>query len=132
MINENEVGNIWVLWEKLGLAIRPDGYPHNNSANVIRILEKWPPLFNLVWLDPVNKRILTRGSNGVAREWTHIDNLRLAIRLQGELQLHHMSSGRVFQAVRVYTHEQALRNDCWASPQQQRIPSIVLSPMSFV
>lgn len=59
-----------------------DNHPLNNESNMLRVLENFEPLRNLLWYDEFFDDFFTRSETGVERPWTDEDSARLLISFQ--------------------------------------------------
>ena len=99
-----------ILWEELGIACSKQGLPACNADNVLRALERYAPLSNLIWFDTFHQRHFTQAPDGTSREWTDADTSSLLIRFQRELGLSRMSKDALWDGLVTYGLAHA-RND---------------------
>jgi putative DNA primase/helicase len=93
------------IYQRLGVACNDRNQPFNNIDNVNRILEGLPEYKDFVWWDEFHKKYLTRWRAGVIREWTDIDDLKLARKFQREYGFHRMSDEVISKGIRDYAEE---------------------------
>lgn len=96
--------SLHAAWENMGLAMTQKSGPIINVDNVVRILEGWPALKDVVWFDEFHQRVLTNKDNdGKIREWRDVDDIDLTVYLQRELGLPKMTEKVVRSAVELYS-----------------------------
>lgn len=99
--------SIVAIWEDIGLVTTGKGIPVNNLDNVLRVLEGFKPLKNLVWYDEFHRKIFTNGYNGdrSVREWTDIDDITMSAMFQRTLGLQRVSGTLIHEAVATFAHK---------------------------
>lgn len=103
--------SLHAAWENMGLAMTQKSGPIINVDNVVRILEGWAPLKDVVWFDEFHQRVLTNKDNdGKIREWRDVDDIDLTVYLQRELGLPKMTERVVRSGVELFSFRKA-RNE---------------------
>jgi putative DNA primase/helicase len=92
----------YTTWESVGLDKNGKDNPYINIDNVVRIFEIHQDFKNLVWYDTFLNKYMTSWDSIIPREWTEIDDIKLAAVLQREMKLPKMTSTVVNQAVIMY------------------------------
>lgn len=93
------------LWDQIGFSLaKSSQQPMVNYDNVLRGLENFPPLQNLLWYDEFHDKFFTKDRKNVGRtrEWMNSDDEELAIYFQRALGIGKMSKDIVATAVSVY------------------------------
>lgn len=88
----------FALWESLGLAATGQGNPYSNQDNAIRVIEKHPPLKDLLWFDEFHQKYFTLWNSKAPREWEDVDETRLTTYMQRNLGLAKMSDETIHKA----------------------------------
>lgn len=91
--------NYATSWYKWDLDKNGRGVPRNNLNNAVTILQKDPAFVDHVWYDTFLVRIMTRGVDGVPREWQEADDIHLALDIQRRHRIATMSPELVSKAV---------------------------------
>lgn len=91
------------LWDQYGLALDSKGRPHTNIDNVVRVLAGSVNTWGKIWYDEFLRKVIVE-SDGVAREWSDVDEMRLTLWLQRAVGLHAITTSISSTAAIVYAH----------------------------
>lgn len=103
-------GSLYAIWEKIGIAQSGNGVPFFNLDNALRVLEGFPLFSNILWFDEFHQKYYTLWQSSKPREWSDIDDFRLASFMQRELGLRNMSDDTINKAIRLHGKNNA-RNE---------------------
>lgn len=93
------------IYKELGIKETRSGQPVISSDTVMRVLENYEPLKNLVWFDNFHNKLFTNWRSKRTREWADIDDIKLTLLLQRELGLQKLPDYLVTQAIRAYAED---------------------------
>lgn len=107
---QNYDPSLVALWMDVGLSLSGTGNPHINVNNVMRVLNNYKPIKNLVWYDEFHFKYFTNWLSDEPREWSDTDDIRLTSYLQEKLGLHRITKQVVHDAVILYAQDRS-RNE---------------------
>lgn len=93
--------SMFAAWETIGVAQTKAGVPICNFDNVLRVLEGWPGLQDIIWFDEFHQKYFRKGG----AEWRDVDDLNVLIFMQRELGLRKVSLDMVRNALQTYAHQ---------------------------
>lgn len=95
-------GSLYAIWEKMGVACSANGQPICNLDNALRVLQGFPLFTDIIWFDEFHQKYYTLWQSSKPREWSDIEDFRLASFVQRELGLVRMSDEMINKAVRLH------------------------------